>query len=245
MPVVRGLGLIVTGALAGGLAVTAYAAEAGGGRAPALAPVRFDKPVANPYFPLTPGLVTRLRGIDGGKRHEVVRVTGRTKQIQGVAATVVKDVLRRAGDGTIAEKTYDWYADDNDGNVWYLGEDTATYDRHGHVRSREGSWEAGVDGATRGTIMPAHPAVTDAYRQEYWKGHAEDQAWIVQRGRLTTVPAGTYDHVVKTLEWSRLEPGGVSVKLYAPGVGIVAEHDLSGGNETFQLTSVSPGASSP
>jgi hypothetical protein len=239
MPVVRGLGLIVTGALTGSLAVTAYAAHAGGGSAPAAVPVRFDKPVANPYFPLTPGLVTRLRGTDEGRRfHEVVRVTGRTKQIQGVAGTVVKDVLRRA-DGTVAEKTHDWYADDNDGNVWYLGEDTATYDRHGHVRSREGSWEAGVDGATRGTIMPAQPAVTDAYRQEYLKGAAEDQAWIVQRGRSTTVPAGTYDHVVKTLEWSRLEPDVVSVKLYAPGVGIVAEHDLAGGTEAFELTSVS------
>jgi hypothetical protein len=150
---------------------------------------------------------------------------------------VVRDVLRRT-DGSVAEKTHDWYADDNHGNVWYFGEQTATYDRHGHVQSREGSWQAGVDGATPGTVMPSPPTVTDAYRQEFRKGEAEDQAWIVQRGKTVKVPAGTYRHVVKTLEWSRLEPGVVSVKVYAPDVGIVAERDLSGGSETFRLTSV-------
>ena len=112
--------------------------------------VRFDTPQQNPYFPLRPGTVSRYRGSDEGERfREVVRVTHRTKRIQGVTTRVVRDVVRRL-DGSISEKTDDWYARDNDGNVWYFGERTATYDRHGRVESREGSWKAGVDGQSAG-----------------------------------------------------------------------------------------------
>lgn len=198
----------------------------------------FNKPQANPYFPLTPGLVLRYRGTDGpAKFRERVAITRRTKTINGVEAVVVRDVLRRA-DGTVAEATRDWYADDDSGNVWYLGEATATYDRHGHINSREGSWQAGVKGARAGLIMPSAPKPTDAYRQEYWQGHAEDQAWIVQNDAIVTVPRGTHHHVVRSYEWSRLEKANVSVKFYARGLGIIAEHDVSGGTESFKLVSV-------
>ena len=201
-------------------------------------PAAFDHPAANPYFPLQPGTVTRLRGTDAGKHlHEMVRVTHHTKSIQGVRTHVLLDVLRRA-DGTLAEKTHDWYAADNDGNVWYFGERTATYDRHGHLQSREGSWEAGVDGARAGLIMPADPHPTDAYRQEFLRGHAEDQAWIVQRSATVRTPYRLFHHAVRSLEWSRLEPGVVSVKFYGRGVGIVREKDLAGGSEVFHLVSV-------
>jgi hypothetical protein len=215
-------------------------AGSSGGAAPATASfaAAFDHPQANPYFPLTPGLVLRYRGTDDAERfRERVVVTRRTKIIEGVRATVVRDVLRRA-DGTVAESTRDWYADDDEGNVWYLGEATATYDRHGHVESREGSWQAGVKGARAGMIMPASPRATDAYRQEYWRGHAEDQAWIVQSNATKTVPTGTYHHVVRSYEWSRLEKANVSVKFYARGLGIIAEHDVSGGTENFKLVGV-------
>ena len=214
---------------------------------PSAAPVRspvapraagFDHSVENPYFPLRPGTVSRYRGTEDGERfRERVTITPYTKVILGVRTTVVRDVLRRA-DGRLAEKTLDWYADDDQGNVWYFGEDTATYDRRGHVESREGSWQAGVRGATAGMIMPADPGPTDAYRQEYFRSHAEDQAWIVQRGGRTTVPYGRLRHVVRSFEWSRLEPRVMSAKLYAPGLGIVKEWDLSGGTERFVLVSV-------
>lgn len=198
----------------------------------------FTDPVDNPWFPLTPGTVTRLRGRDEDGRYvERVRVTGRTRTIEGVAARVVRDVLRRA-DGSLAEATTDWYAADDTGNVWYLGEKTATYDRHGHVDSREGSWLAGRDGARAGMIMPARPRPTDAFRQEYYPGHAEDQAWVVAFEHVARVPAGPFRHVLRVYEWSRLEPSVVSVKLYARGVGIIAERDVAGGQETFSLVSV-------
>jgi hypothetical protein len=140
--------------------------------------------------------------------------------------------------GSLAEATTDWYAADNTGNVWYFGERTATYDRHGHLESREGSWLAGVDGATAGQIMPAAPKATDAYRQEFYPRHAEDQAWIVGFKARLRVPAGRFRHVLRTFEWSRLEPGVISTKLYARGVGIVRERDLVGGSETFEVVAV-------
>lgn len=202
-------------------------------------PARFTATGHNPYFPLVPGTVVRYRGTDEGEHlRERLEVTHRTKEIQGVRTRVVLDVLRRA-DGSLAEKTHDWYATDEDGNVWYFGERTATYDEHGHLDSREGSWEAGVDGAKAGMVMPADPRPTDAYRQELYRGHAEDQAWIVQRGSVTRTPVRRFHHVVRSLEWSRLEAGVVSVKFYGRGVGIIREKDLSGGNETFEVVSVS------
>ena len=199
---------------------------------------QFNNPRQNSYFPLRPGTVSWYRGReDGDKYRERVVVTHRTKVIQGVTTTVVSDILRRA-DGSLAEKTRDWYAPDNEGNVWYFGEATATYDEHGDIESREGSWQAGVRGAVAGTIMPANPRPTDAYRQEYFRGHAEDQAWIVQRNASTTVPYGTRHHLVRSFEWTRMEKRVLSLKLYAPGLGIVREKDMSGGNESFVLVSV-------
>jgi hypothetical protein len=198
----------------------------------------FNHPVRNPYFPLQPGTVFRLRGTDEGEHlREVVRVTHKKKLIQGIRATVVKDVVRRTN-GTLAEKTHDWYAADARGNIWYLGEATASYDEHGNLESHEGSWKAGRDGAKAGIIMPAHPRPTDAFRQEFYRGHAEDQAWLVQRGFKTKVPYGTVKRSLRSLEWSRLEPRVVSMKIYGPGLGIVMEKNLSGGSEVFKLVSV-------
>jgi hypothetical protein len=232
--------LCTCAALTGGLVAATLPAE-GAGRPQArdgVDPAAFANPVANPYFPLRPGTVTRLRGTDEGEKYrEKVRVTHHTKQIEGVRTRVVLDVVRRA-DGSLAEKTHDWYAADRDGNVWYFGERTATYDERGHVESREGSWEAGVDGARAGLIMPADPHPTDAYRQELYRGRAEDQAWVVQGNAVVRTPMRRFRHAVRSLEWSRLEPGVVSVKFYARGVGIVREKDLAGGSEVFEVVSV-------
>jgi hypothetical protein len=232
------LGLLAagTGVLAAP-ALTSSAGEPAASTSPAFDPRHFTNPVDNAWFPLTPGLVTRLHGTDGDERFvEKVRITHRTKKIAGVSAVVVRDVVRRP-DGTLAEATDDWYADDDQGNVWYLGEDTATYDEHGNLEGREGSWEAGVRGAEPGIILPADPQPPTATRLEYSKGVAEDQAWVVQRlGRVNT-PGGRFTDVVRTLEWSRLEPRVVSQKFYAAGLGIVEERDLAAGDEHFWVVS--------
>jgi hypothetical protein len=233
--------LVVLAGSAAGSSAPAPSAHTPSAHAPSAPdPADFTTPVANAYFPIAPGLTVRLRGHDGAERlHERVHVTHRTRTIQGIEVRVVRDVVRRP-DGSVAERTTDWYAADNDGNVWYFGERTATLDEHGQVESREGSWQAGRDGARAGIVMPADPHPAQAFRQELYRGHAEDQAWIVGREARATVQAGRFRHLVHTLEWTRLEPGVVSSKLYARGVGIIRETDLAGGHETFEVVSVTP-----
>jgi hypothetical protein len=221
-------------------AVGLLSASAGVTPAPSAATstVGLDHPRQNPYFPLHPGTSYHFRGVDEGEHlRETVTVTHRTKVVQGVRTRVVRDVLRRR-DGSLAELTHDWYAADDDGTVWYFGERTATYDERGHLESREGSWRAGVDGARAGVIMPADPRPTDAYRQEFRRRHAEDQAWIVQRNARARTPSARYRRVVRSFEWSRLEPRVMSTKLYAPHVGMVRERDVVGGHESFWLVRV-------
>jgi hypothetical protein len=226
--------------LAAGLAVDVWATPSGEGTATRIGepdPGNFTHPKANPYFPLVAGTISIYRGTEEGQQlHERVRITRRTKIIQGITTVVIRDVM--FADGRLDEKTSDWYQADNDGNVWYFGERTATYDENGNVSSTEGSWQAGVDGAVAGIIMPADPEPTDAYRQEFYLGHAEDQAWIVQRALNVRVPYKNVHRVVRSIEWTRLEPDVVSEKLYAPGLGMVRESIVSGGNETLELVAV-------
>jgi hypothetical protein len=209
---------------------------AGSSYDPDINPEVFVAAVDNPFFTLEPGTVFKLRGeTEDGVEEETITVTNRTKQVMGVTTTVVKDVMRV--DGEVAEYTFDWYAQDRDGNVWYFGEDTAEYE-NGKVTSRSGSWEAGVDGALPGIIMNADPQVTDSFRQEYYEGEAEDMYWVVETGMTVKVPAGRYDDVVRTLEWTPLEPGIVVEKYHAPGVGLISEKALSGAKEVVQLLEV-------
>lgn len=199
-------------------------------------PDDFVKRIDNPYFPLRPGTTFRLRGADeDGKVKESITVTRRHKVILGVRMTVVRDV--GYVNGKLDEFTYDWYAQDHSGNVWYFGEDTAQYE-NGKVVSTEGSWEAGVDGARAGIIMPGGPKVSDAGRQEFYKGEAEGMFWVVATGETKRVPLGRFDKVVRILEWSPLEPEIVIEKHYAPGVGLLSERALSGETELVELVRV-------
>jgi len=137
-------------------------------------PSSFVSRIDNPWFPLRPGTVSVYRGVkDGQPARDVVTVTADTKVIKGIRATVIDDRLYLRG--RLAERTTDWYAQDKTGNVWYLGEQTATLDAGGKITSTNGTWQAGVDGARAGIYMPAHPHVGQSGRQEYYKGHAEDQ----------------------------------------------------------------------
>ncbi|GAA3645210.1 hypothetical protein GCM10022237_00810 [Nocardioides ginsengisoli] len=219
-------------------AILVVAASAGPSAAPAPAPQGFAHPQANGWFPLEPGTTVVLRGTDDGVHfRERVRVTDHTRVIEGVRTRVVRDVLRRA-DGSLAERTTDFYAADDAGNVWYFGENTATYLPNGHLDSREGTWLAGRDGARPGIIMKAHPKATDAYRQELYPGHAEDQAWTVGFKATLRTPLRRFHHVLRSFEWTRLEPGVVSAKYYAEGIGVVREQDVAGGNEQFVVVAV-------
>ena len=204
---------------------------------PTVDPADFSSPQPNPYFPLVGGTVSRYRGTEDGERfRERIAVTDRTKRILGIDTAVIVDVLRV--DGFVVERTEDWYAADNNGNVWYFGEETAEYDRTGEVISTAGSWEAGVDGARAGIIMPADPRPSDAYFQEFYRGEAEDQAWVVNRREEIRVPYGRVSDVIRTYEWSRLEPRVVVMKQFGPGLGIVRERVVAGGAERLELVDV-------
>ena len=157
-----------------------------------LDPRDFTTRIDNPWWPMRPGARWTYRETDpeGTKLRVVVTVTKKTKRIaNGITARVVHDVVTE--DGEPVEVTDDWYAQDRCGNVWYLGEATKEYE-NGKVVSTEGSFEAGVDGAQPGVIMPAKPRPGLAYRQEHYTGHAEDRAAIVSLREQVEVPYGHF-----------------------------------------------------
>jgi hypothetical protein len=170
-----------------------------------LDPGQFTTRIDNRWWPMTPGSRWTYRETDGqGSTQRVqVTVTGQTRTISGVQARVVHDVVTE--DGQLVQNTYDWYAQDDKGNVWYLGEDTKEYEG-GKVVSTEGSWEAGVDGAQPGILLPADPRRDMAYRQEYHKGQAEDAARVLSLDMRAEVPAGSFDQLLTTQDSTPLEP---------------------------------------
>ncbi len=198
--------------------------------------VEFFGEVENPYLPWTVGSTWNYEAVDGDQIEIIeVEVLAETRTVNGHDAVVVRDVVTLVGEGLI-EDTYDWYLQDADGNVWYVGEATEEYE-DGEVVSTAGSWEWGVDGALPGILMYADPSaqVGIAYYQEFFEGEAVDKAQIVRTGDTVTVAAGTFSDVVVIREWNPLEPGVVELKYAAPGVGIVLEEQIEGGSERVEL----------
>jgi hypothetical protein len=205
-----------------------------------LDPAEFTTEIDNPYWPMAPGSRWVYREAEGGSEQRVVvTVTDRTKAIaNGIEARVVRDVVSE--DGEPVEITDDWYAQDSTGNVWYLGEKTAEYE-HGEVTTTAGSFEAGVDGAEAGIIMPAQPEAGMTYRQEYYAGEAEDRAEILSTGEQAEVPLGHFTDVLMTKDLVPLEPKVLELKFYAPDVGPVLALGVSGGAAREELVSYTPG----
>ena len=200
-----------------------------------LDPADFTTIIDNPYFPLRPGSRSVSREVENGVlQRVVVTVTPRTKVVDGITARVIHDVVSAGGQPV--EKTYDWYAQDSAGNVWYLGEDTKEYE-NGKVVSTQGSWEAGVGGAEAGVIMPANPKVGMSYRQEYDAGNAEDNATVTSVDAKAKVPYGSFTGVLQTTDVNPLEKNFVERKYYARGVGAVETIQVSGGSAHEQLLS--------
>ena len=204
--------------------------------APDIDPADFTTRIDNKNFPLKPGTTFVYEGkTKDATEGDVVAVTSDTKNIMGVECVVVND--RVTEDGKLTEKTYDWYAQDKKGNVWYFGEDSKEYE-NGKVVSTKGSWQAGVDGAKPGIIMPADPKVGENYRQEYYKGKAEDMAKVLSLDESATVPYGSFDHALMTNEWTPLEPNIAEHKYYAAGVGNILEVAVKGPQERLELVDV-------
>jgi hypothetical protein len=186
-----------------------------------LDPAEFTTEITNHYWPMRPGSRWVYRETDQNTAQRVVvTVTDRTREIaNGVTARVVHDVVTE--DGEPVEVTDDWYAQDSDGNIWYLGEATTEYE-DGKPVSSAGSFEAGVDGAEAGIIMPADPRPGLSYRQEYYAGEAEDFVRVQSLDETATVPFGSFDDVLQTEDTNPLEkPPDVEHKYFAEGVGPV------------------------
>jgi hypothetical protein len=204
-----------------------------------LDPAEFTADIDNPYWPMPPGSrwVYRETGENGAERRVVVTVLDRTKTVDGIEARIVHDVVTEGGE--LVEDTYDWYAQDANGNVWYLGEATKEYDG-GKLVGTDGSWEAGVDGAQAGILIPAAPEVGLEYRQEHYEGEAEDRGKILSLDEWVEVPAGSYRPVLMTKDWTPLEPDVLEHKFYAKGVGPVLAVALSGGSGREELLTFRP-----
>ena len=198
-----------------------------------LDPAEFVPQIDNHYWPMAPGTrwVSREFDFEGSQR-VTVTVLERTRDIEGIEATVVHDVVSERGE--LVENTFDWYAQDVCGNVWYLGENTKEYE-NGDVVSTAGSWEHGVDGAMAGVVVPGDPQVGLTYRQEYYAGEAEDTGQIMSLDEQAQVPFGHFRNVLLTSEYTPLEPKVLEYKLYAEGVGPVLALGISGGSDREEL----------
>jgi hypothetical protein len=204
--------------------------------APDIDPTDFVHTVDNRYWPLPPGTGYHFVGVKvSTPQTDNELVLHRTKQIAGIACTVVRDTVSEHG--LAVERTFDYYAQDKQGNVWYMGEDSLER-HHGHMVKASDSWQTGVNGGKPGIIMPADPDPGDVYRQEYYPpGDALDQARVLGLDGSQTVPYGSFTHLLVTSERSPLEPQ-TEQKYYEAGVGEISERVVAGHHEEFKLVQI-------
>jgi hypothetical protein len=242
------LALVGAGCGSSGGGKSTSAASTAPGSAPSLAPVKgtyapsihpsdFVATIDNRYFPLKPGTGFHYSGVaEDGKTPQTddMVVTRQTKKILGVRSTVIRDTVKQRG--RIVEVTFDWYAQDTHGNVWYMGEDAREVQGGRLVRASD-SWQAGVNGAQPGIIMPGTPRPGDEYRQEYYPRSALDQARVVGSGGPVKVPAGAFRTTLLTEETSPIDSARER-KYYVSGVGDVEERTVAGNREHIVLVGI-------
>lgn len=191
-------------------------------------PAGFTTSIDNPYMTLRPGTTFVYEDNESGETNSFT-VTRKTVVVDGVTCVVVHDTAKV--NGVVIEDTFDWFAQDDKGNVWYFGEDTKAYEPgNPDPVSTEGSWEAGVDGAQAGIVMLADPDVGDKYYQEFAPGVAEDWAKVLRLDANVDVVYGSFGDTLKTRDVNPLDPS-VENKYYVPGVGNVLTTDEDGNRE--------------
>lgn len=214
---------------------------AGEGYTVDLTPADFVEVVDNPYFALIPGTKWEydIRRGSVTIEKDTVEVLKETREVMEIQATVVRDMVS-VGD-QLVEDTYDWFAQDKNGNVWYVGESVDNY-VGGVMANHKGSWEWGVDGALPGIIMWADPSahLNEEYYQEYYLGRAEDKGQVLSVNESVTVPFNSFENVVKTFDFSALEPNLKEHKFYAAGIGLIKEIDLNSGEEVLLIEFTQP-----
>ena len=195
------------------------------------AAMKFSHPrdITNPLLPLAYLKQDILEGTEGGmkvriertilpNKHKTFKIAGQT-----VEALVMED--REIKNGELEEVTLDYFAQDDEGTVYYLGEDVDEYE-HGKIKGHSGAWLLGKDTKNPGVIIPAHPKVGDKFKSEDVNKEIHEDDEVVAVGETVSVPAGTYENCVKVKEV--LADGEVEYKFYAPGVGVVREVPAGG-----------------
>lgn len=201
--------------------------------------------IPQPYFPLVPGakLIYIVKDEEGNKLERIkVEVLAEVKEILGVNCIVVRDrvwEIDEEGERTLIEDTFDWYAQDNLGNVWYFGEIARNYE-DGELVDLEGSWKAGRDYDMPGFIMPADAQAGDVYRQEFSLGNAEDMGEVIGYIDSMSVNGKTYTNVLKTMDYTPVEPEAVEFKYYAPDIGVILEENPGDGERLELIRAVFP-----
>ena len=192
----------------------------------------------NPYFPLVPGTLWTYISEEDGET-VTVEVMNTVKMIEDVPAIVVKDIVTLTDSGEVIEDTDDYFAQDLDGNVWYMGEIALNFE-DGDLVDIDGSWQTGRDGAQPGIIMFAEPVVETVYRQEYLPAEAEDAGRITSiTGSGESEAASCEGDCVITDDFTPIEPDELEVKVYAPGVGVILEVDPESGETVLELVEFS------
>lgn len=191
--------------------------------------------ITNLYFPALPGKKYTYQGqtSEGLETIEEQRLDS-TRIVNGIECIIVN--FKAYVDGVLIEEAFDWYAQDNEGTVWYFGEEVDNYNMDGSFADHDGSWEAGVDGAKPGIIMLSNPTVGMSYREEYYFNEAEDEAEITGVNLAVSIPFGDFTNVIRTRNWTDLEPGINENKYYAPNIGLVKEENSATGEEIFLIS---------
>lgn len=184
----------------------------------------------NPYWVLIPGYQLILEGEEDGESIRVeISVLWKTKNVRipGIGRIRTRIIEEREWvDDELVEVSRNYFAINRRTNdVFYFGEDVDDYE-DGEIVGHEGAWLAGEDGAMPGIIMPGSFLLGARYYQEVAPGVAMDRGENVATGLTVDTPAGEFDGCVEVLETTPLEPGEESVKMYAPGIGLIFDDDL-------------------
>jgi hypothetical protein len=202
-----------------------------------------DNEITNTYLPFLPGTVDTYKGQRDGKASvDTFEVTHERKKVDGVNTTVIHDKLTL--NGKLHEKTVDWYAQDKSGNVWYFGEETATFKPNGELETTEGSWKAGTpvekggEKTRPGIFMAAKPELHVGYKEELAEPIAEDQFEVISLNSPVSTPYITTTRGLRTKETTPLEKGVIDNKVFVPGIGAALEVTVKGPEDRLELVSV-------
>lgn len=206
---------------------------------PKINPADFSIKITNKYFSLPVGkkMVFEAATKDGPEKIEI-KITGETKVIEGVTTLVYLDTVYL--NGNLHEVTKDYLAQHINGDVWYFGEEVDNYE-NGKIKDHSGTFIHNKDSAKAGIWMKAEQKVGDSYRQEYYKGEAEDMRDTVAVGLTVVTKLGTYKDCVKVYDWTPLDKKSREYKYYCPGVGsLVLNENLETGKRSELVKVVNP-----